>query len=189
MKSHSFIQGVGLALVVSLLGSLLFALFKQTASTELAWRLVIALAAAAYLLFLLRGSSARVGMVTTVLAWSAISGLTWLLHPSLLVYLLIHMGLLWLVRSLYFYRNLLAVLMDMGLQGISFATAVWALQETGSILPCLWSFFLVQALFVAIPPHGFGAKQPSLDSTGEGAGFQRAYLSAEAALRRLSSYH
>ncbi len=189
MKSFSFLQGVGLALALSLSGSALFALFTQVAGTDSALRLVIALVAAAYLLFLLRGSSARVGRVTTVLAWSAISGLTWILHPTLLVYLLIHVGLLWLVRCLYFYRSLLAALMDMGLQGLSLAAAIWALQETGSLLLCLWSFFLVQALFVAIPPVGFRPVPSPLDSTAEESGFQRAHRSAEAALRRLCSSH
>jgi len=187
MKSPGFLQGVGLALVVSLSGSALFALFTQVTSTDHALRLVIALAATAYLLFLLWGSGARVGRVSTVLAWGAISGLTWILHPGLLPYLLIHSGMLWLVRCLYFYRSLLAALLDMGLQGLSFAAAVWALQQTGSLLLCLWSFFLVQALFVAIPPVGFRPVQAALDRTAGKSGFQRAHRSAEAALRRLCS--
>lgn len=185
MKTPSFLQGVGMALALSLSGSALFALFTQLTIDGSALRLVIALVAAAYLLFLLKGSSARVGRVTTALVWSAISGLSWILHPGLLVYLLIHIGLLWLVRCLYFYRSLLAALMDLGLQGLSLAAAVWALQQTGSLLLCLWSFFLVQALFAAIPPTGFTPARSPLHGAIDKPGFARAHRSAEAALRRL----
>jgi len=185
MKSPSFAQGAGLALVISLCGSALFALFTQLTSAELALQSVITLAAAAYLLFLLKGSSARVGKVTTVLGWSAVSGLCWLLQPGLLVCLLVHTGLIWLVRCLYFYRSLLAALMDFGLQALSLAAAVWALQQSGSLLLCLWSFFLVQALFAAIPPTGFTPARSPLHGAIDKPGFARAHRSAEAALRRL----
>ena len=48
----------------------------------------------------------------------------------------------------------------------------------------LWSFFLVQALFVAIPPH-LGRRSQS--ERGPEDTFQRAHRNAEQALRRLAS--
>jgi len=185
MKAPGFMHGVGLALAISVAGSALFALFTQVTGVESALQLIIALAAAAYLLFLLRGRSARVGRVTTVLAWTAVSAVSWILNPGLLVYLLVQMALLWLVRCVYFYNSLLAALLDFGLQVLSLGAALWALEQTGSLLLSLWSFFLVQALFVAIPPAGLRPAQSTLDCAEEDAGFTRAHRSAEAALRRL----
>lgn len=186
MRSPSFFQGVGMAVVLSLTGSAMFAIFTQVTDTSTALRLVIAAVAAGYALFLLSYSSARVGKVTTVLAWSAISGLSWILQADIVVYLLIHVGLLWLLRCLYFYRNLLLALMELGLQGLALAATFWALQETGSLLLCIWSFFLIQALFVAIPAPGFlHLPAATADGTTQEPRFQKAHRSAEAALRRL----
>ena len=89
------------------------------------------------------------------------------------------------MRCLYFYRSLLAALMDIALQGLSLAAAIWALQQTDSLFLCLWSFFLVQALFVFIPPTGLTTARSTLRGETEQSTFQRAHRSAEAALRRL----
>ena len=75
--------------------------------------------------------------------------------------------------------------MDMGLQLLSVAAAVWALQHTGSIWLSLWSFFLMQSLFVFVPTRGSSTQSTTADLLTE-SGFNKAYRSAEAALRRIS---
>ena len=58
---------------------------------------------------------------------------------------------------------------------------------SGSLFLSIWSFFLVQALFVAIPTRlrqKAGDRGPARDSEDP---FQRAHRAAEAALRKLSS--
>ena len=101
---------------------------------------------------------------------------------------MLHIGLIWLVRSLYFYASVVSALTDLGLSGLALAAAVWAVTHTGSLFLAIWCFFLVQALFVAIP-HALSGKaapgiQPAADRDDR---FERAHRAAEAAVRKLSS--
>jgi len=185
MKSPGFLPGVAQALVISLVGSVVFSLVKPYLGTDFALRLLIALSALTYGVFLLRDSPVRVGLVTTVALWSLVSGVVWLIPPGLFLFLLAHMGLIWLLRCCYCHQSLLAVLLDAGLQGASLVAALWALQHTGSVMLSLWCFFLVQALFVIIPDQLSGASD-ALFTEAADTGFQRAHRSAESALRRLS---
>ncbi|MEA3290863.1 MAG: hypothetical protein U9Q71_00905 [Pseudomonadota bacterium] len=145
------------------------------------------LAGLVYLLYLLSRSRERVGRVTVLAAWGVAAGVIWFLAPSPALYLLLHIGLIWLVRSLYFYSSVLSVLADLGLNGLSLAMAVWAALQSGSVFLSLWSFFLVQALFVAIPPRlgpKAGERRPERDEEDR---FQHAHRAAETALRKISS--
>ncbi len=66
-------------------------------------------------------------------------------------YVLVHLGLVWLVRSLYYYSGLLPALADLGVTALGAAFAVWAAQRSESAWLVLWCFFLVQAFHVLIP--------------------------------------
>jgi len=187
MKRPGFFEGAGIGLVASLAGSVLFVVFAWVFSTPTGLRLLIALLGLAYTAYLLGRSGERVGRLATLALWLSAAGAVWLWQPSLPVYLLFHLGLIWLIRSLYFHASLLGALADLGLNGLALATALWAAERTGSVFLSLWCFFLVQALFTAIPAW---TRQPGLsaDSPAEDA-FQQAHRAAEAALRRLSSLH
>ena len=63
-------------------------------------------------------------------------------------YVLVHLGLVWLVRSLYYYSGLLPALADLGSALLGAAFAVWAAQRSDSAWLALWCFFLVQAFHV-----------------------------------------
>lgn len=186
MKRPSFLEGVAFALAASLAGGVLYTALTAVFGSGVL-RLVIAALGLGYLLYLLARSRERVGRVTVIGVWVIIAGLLWLLDPPLLLYILGHVGALWLVRSLYFHAGVLTALADLGLNACALAAAVWALAQSGSLLLGLWSFFLVQALFVAIPPN-FPRRRPATASTTAGDDrFQRAHRVAEAAVRRLSS--
>ena len=125
--------------------------------------------------------------VTAAAAWLMIAGVLWFTHPPLLLYVSLHLGTLWLIRSLYFYSSALSALADLGLNGLGLAAGIWAITHTGSVLLGIWCFFLVQALFVVIPKsiqHKPGATQASHESEDR---FQHAYRAAETAVRKLSS--
>jgi hypothetical protein len=101
----------------------------------------------------------------------------------LAAYVLVHLGAVWLVRSLYYYSGLLPALADLGLTLLGAAFAVWAAQRADSAWLAFWCFFLVQAFHVSIP-----ASLPSraaLDAPDDA--FARAHRAAEAAVRRLST--
>ena len=92
------------------------------------------------------------GRITTIAAVAASPrSSTWLAGLPLVGYVLVHVGLVWLVRSLYYYSGVLPALADLGLSVLGAAFAVWAAQRSGTAWLALWCFFLAQAFFVLIP--------------------------------------
>jgi hypothetical protein len=126
----------------------------------------------------------RTGVLTTLSLWSALAVTTWWLAPPLPYYVLIHVGAIWLVRSLYVYSGVLPALMDLGLSALAAAGFAWSISRTGSIFIATWTFFLIQALYVAIPSRiGTLQRQPVTASRT----FERARKQADAALQQLMS--
>ena len=123
--------------------------------------------------------------MTSLTLWLVLAVAIWLMEVTPVLYVLVHVGAIWLIRSLYFYSSIVPALMDLGLNGLSAATAFWAISHTGSSFLAIWCFFLVQALFVAIPPAltPGGKREPGkhLDTDN----FERARRRAEAAVRQL----
>jgi hypothetical protein len=187
MKRPSFYQGVAFALAASLAGGALHAALPTLLPGAGSLRLIIAGVGLAYLLYLLGRSPERVGRISTVLAWGLGAIVLWLAAPPLGLYVLAHLLMLWLARSLYFHSGVLSSLADLGLSGLALCAALWALMSTGSLFFGLWSFFLVQALFVAIPESLGQRPVPAQHSPGPNDPFEHAHRAAEAALRRLSS--
>ena len=189
MKPLSFLHGAGIALALSLVTSILYTALTPLLSGGALLRLLIALSGLSYILYLLAHSGGRTGRITAVLLWFSVAGASWFAAPPLAVYLLIHAGLIWLLRSLYFYSSVFSALLDLGLSALGVAAAYWAMAWSGSLLLAVWCFFLVQSLFVAIPPsiqRGSGKKpiRPDADES-----FRRAHSTAENALRRISTIH
>ncbi len=189
MKRPSFLHGVGVALLASFSGGILFSVISGPLPSDLVLRAVIAMLGLGYTLYLLSRSDERVGRVTTVMLWSLMFTISWIGAPSLMLYLLMHVGSLWLVRSLYFYTSLLSALLDLSLSAMSLATALWAAAHTGNIFLAIWCFFIGQALFVGIPASMRRQEQLVDGELIDYAMFQRAHRTAEAALRRLSVNH
>lgn len=189
MKRPTFLEGVGVALAASLTGSILFSALSPAIPELSLLKLLIAGIGLAYTLYLFRRSRERLGRVVTATAWLICAMLIWLLNPPLILYLLLHIGLIWLIRSLYFYSSLVSALADLGLSGLGLAAAIWAAVHTGSLLLSIWCFFLLQALFSAIPSdlkRGSGVAVKTQETADP---FQQAEQAAEAALRRLTSIH
>jgi hypothetical protein len=184
MKTPTFLEGVGIALAASLVGSVTHAALAAVVGAG-ALRLIVAGLALAYVAYLLARSPGRVGRVTAFAAWGAMAGLLWLAAPPLALYLVLHLGAIWLVRSLFFHSSLLSAAADLGLSVLSLAAAVWALVHTASLPLGIWCFFLVQALFVAIPPSL--ASRAAVDRQDRDDPFEHAHRVAEAAVRRLTS--
>jgi hypothetical protein len=178
-------SGLGAALVLSACGAALLAVTTPLLGFATALRAVIALLGLAYVLYAVGRSGERVGRVTTIVGWIAIASAAWLAGLPLAGFVLVHLGLVWLVRSLYYYSGLLPALADLGVTALGAAFAVWAAQRSESAWLVLWCFFLVQAFHVLIPPSLTRRDNGALDS-GDDA-FARAHRAAEAAVRRLSS--
>ncbi len=180
----SLAAGLGAAFVFSACGAALLAALSPWLGAAAALRAVIALLGFAYAVYVIARSGERVGRLTTLACWLVVAVVAWLVGLPLVGYVLLHVGLAWLVRSLYRYSGLLPALADFGLSLLGAAFAVWAAQRSGSAWLALWCFFLVQACHALIPPalpRGPAAADTAND------GFARAHRAAEAAVRRLST--
>lgn len=187
MKRPSFFQGVCVAAVLAFFASAMIATLTPFVGFYAVIRFVIPAMGLAYILYLLSRSKERVGRVTTLTLWSALAAVTWWVAPPLPLYLLIHVGAMWLVRSLYFYLGVLPALIDLGLSALSIAAAVWAISHTGSVFLATWCFFLVQALFVSIPASVKQKPGTSSTATVDNEPFERARRQADRALSQLFS--
>lgn len=188
MKRPTFGRGVALALALALIGAAGFAAITAWSPLATAWALrgVIAAIALAYVIFLLGSSAQRTGRVTAMAVWLTVAISTLWLAPTLPVYLLVHALMIWLVRVLYFHDRALTAIADLALGLLALAAAVWAALGSASVFLALWTYFLVQALFVLIPETGATGRTPH-EAISTDTGFERAHRSAEAALRRLSA--
>jgi hypothetical protein len=177
--------GLAAAFVFSACGAALLTALSPWLGAATALRAVVALLGFAYTVHVLGRSGERVGRLTTIVCWLGVAGGAWLADLPLVGYVLLHVGLAWLVRSLYHYSGLLPALADFGLSLLGAAFAVWAAQRSGSAWLALWCFFLVQAFHALIPPT-LAQRGGAALAAGDRA-FERAHRAAEAAVRRLSS--
>jgi len=185
MKRPTFIHGVIVAAVLGFFASAIVATLTPFVGLGAVMRLVIPALALAYLLYLFSRSTERLGRVTALSAWAVLAALTWWVAPPLPLYLLTHVAAIWLLRSLYFYSGVVPALMDLGISTLSISATVWAITRSGSIFLATWCFFLVQALFVAIPP-ALAKKRTEQQSTPvESERFEAARRQADSALRQL----
>ena len=182
-KLPSLGQGLVVALILSACGAAVLAALAPWFGLALALRATIALLGFAYVLHAIGRSGERVGRITTLVCWLVVASAAWLIGLPLGAYVLVHLGAVWLVRSLYYYSGLVPALADFGLTLLGAAFAVWAAQHAASAWLAFWCFFLVQAFHVSIPASlGHKGAHDAPDDA-----FARAHRAAEAAVRRLSS--
>ena len=180
----SFGASLGVGLVLSLCGAAALSVLGPILFAGYALRAVIAIVAFAYVLYLIGKSGERVGRVTTVVCWLAVALGASVAGLPLGAYVLVHVGLIWLVRSLYYYSGVLSALADFGLGLLGVVFAVWAAQRTGSAWLAFWCFFLAQSFHVLIP-QSLSSRQSQ--APGADDAFNRAHRAAEDAIRRLST--
>lgn len=186
MNKPGFIEGVVVALVMCIAGSIGYSVVGVVCNDYDTWRVLIAAISFSYSIYLLWRSQQRTGRIIVTLSWLLMSVAIWLIEPSLLHYALIHLASLWLIRSLYFHASILSTLLDFGLIALGVAVALWALIHSGSLLLSLWCFFLVQAVFVTIP--GKIKSVPTNQAvTNNNVKFQQAIRNAQSALNSLTS--
>ena len=185
MKRPSFIHGVIVAAVLGFFASAVVATLTPFVGLGAVIRLVIPALALAYLLYLFSRSNERLGRVTALSAWTVLAVAAWWVAPPLPLYLLTHVAAIWLLRSLYFYSGLVPALMDLGISTLSISATVWAITRSGSVFLATWCFFLVQALFVAIPPALAKKRTEQRSTPAESEQFETARRQADQALRQL----
>ncbi len=193
MRRPSFFHGVIVAGILGFFASAVVATLTPFVGLGAVLRLVIPALGLAYLLYLFSRSKEAVGRVTTLSVWGILAVITWWVAPPMPFYLLIHVAAIWLLRSLYFYSGVMPALMDLGLSTLSVSATIWAITRSGSVFLATWCFFLVQALFVTIPPAIKKTKTPQRNTVAENENenenenekFNRARRQADQALRQL----
>ncbi|MFC1748387.1 hypothetical protein ACFL2V_06225 [Pseudomonadota bacterium] len=185
IKNPSFVEGVAVAVVASLFGAVLYTAFILMFSVGFGARLTVAFVFSAYLVYLLWRSPKKTGRMTALFFWGVTLLATWFIHPPFIIYVMVHMGAVWLIRSLAFYKSIAPALFDLLLVMLSLAASVWAYLNTHSVLLALWTLFLVQALFAVVPCRL--KAETKRDSNFQNDRFMQAYQNAEAALRKFSS--
>jgi len=186
MKHPSLLDGVTLAMVISLGAAAASLLLGGFIVYGLLFELLLYSASLVYLLYLLKRSQARIGRVLALCAWALVSFGCWFFDVALLQQVLIQTGLIWLLRSLYFHGSLFTAALDFGLVSVGLAAGAWALVNTGSVAAALWSFFLVQALFCWLPQLARRQSAVAAAASSSASAFQTAHRVAEDAVRKLS---
>ncbi|HVS22652.1 MAG TPA: hypothetical protein VMU03_02920 [Gammaproteobacteria bacterium] len=183
-RRPSFGASLVAGFLLSVCGAVVLAALGPLVGPGTALRAVIALVAFAYVLYLVARSGERAGRIATLACWLVAALGTLVAGLPFPVYVLVHVGLVWLVRSLYYYSGVLPALADLGVSVLGAAFAVWAAQRSGSAWLSFWCFFLAQAFHVLIPA-GLMGRAPH-DGDAHDA-FNRAQRTAEEAIRRLST--
>lgn len=186
MKMPAIFDGVTIAAIISLGAGAVSLLLGGLLVYGLLFELLLYAASLAYLLYLLKRSRARVGRIVVIAGWAMASISCWFFDVALLQQVLIQAGIIWLVRSLYFHGSLFSAVLDFGLVSAGLAAAAWAMQNTGSLVAALWSFFLVQALFGLLPQLAREHNGAAADQQTDPSSFQSAHRVAVDAVRKLS---
>jgi hypothetical protein len=183
MKRPTFLQGVVVAFVFALAGAAAYTTLGFLLNPAVLVKLLIATFAGLYVLYLLAVIRAKTGRLAVPALWLAGAVAAWLLVPGLTLFFITHLGMVWLIRSIYFHSSVLPALLDLGLCGLSLLAAIATARHSHSIFLTIWSCFLIQALFVAIPSL-IKTRRVERGDTPEQR-FNRALHSAEAAVRRM----
>ena len=185
MNHSGFLNGVGAAAILAVLGSISATVVTPLIGASALYMLLIPALGLAYIGYCLSNKREKVGRATVLGLWLALAIAAWFLKPTPGLYLLLHVSAIWLIRSLYFYSSLISTVLDLALNAIAVAAALWAFVHTGSLFASIWCFFLTQALSCAIPATVGAGTGPSRKNGYQSENFQRARKTAEAALQQL----
>jgi hypothetical protein len=172
--NKGLVRNVGVGLGFALVGSIVFTVLPAAFDLTL----LISGLAGSYVLYLLAGSTERIGRVTAMVVWSAVTLGLGVMDATWFTTLLAQVGMITLVRSLYHHNGLIALVIDAGLGLFATAASLWAFSHTGSLFVATWCFFLVQAAYVLIPGHA--------DPETMASSFTDAQRTAEQAIARMA---
>ena len=185
MKKATFFEGVGFALISSIVVAVIFTVMSHVFLNSNIFRILVAGLSFSYIIYLFLRSNERIGKVTVISTWFIITLFSLVFVSSLLLYIVIQLLMIWMMRSLYFYNNVFSALTDLALTGMSLVVAIWAMSVSGSVFLSFWCFFLMQALFVFIPKNFIGKDKTEPVFPINDDRFEQAYHTAEVAVSKL----
>ena len=183
MKRPGFWRELAIAFAVSVVGAVGFHLANGLLGPWIALRLLVAGAGAAFALAYLASAPTRIGRIAAVMLFVVLDVALVVFHAPLWIWAASQVFALWLLRCSYFHGSAFAALGDLMLATCAIAAAWAALLHNGSAFLALWTFGLVQALFVFIP----ATLTPAAATAAPTHRFDQAQRTAEAALRRMTT--
>ncbi len=182
----TFNEGLLVAFIASILGSITFYVVSSVFSDSLSVKLLITGLNFFYIVYLMSRSKYQTGRLSVISAWLMITITLWFFWPTVPVFLVFQLLTIWLIRSIYYYSSLIPTVADFGLTLSGIAIALWVNSFTASLFLTLWCFFLAQALFVILPKSISPMTNSNTKNSNSEADFQQAYRVAEVAIRNLS---
>jgi hypothetical protein len=189
MHRPTLLEGVLVALVLSLSVSPLVVFLQLAIGSLLAWKIGIMVLAYTYMCYLLTRSRRRSGRVTLGLLALTVLLASFVLNLRFPTILLLCVTLMWAVRSFAYSRSLVSAVLQGGVCVLGCGAALIVYGHRGSLALAIWSFFLVQAAFVLIPAQFIRrSATPGGTTLGDASdGFRLAYHAAKQALERLTT--
>jgi len=182
----TFTRGVLMALGFAFLSSVAFNVIGPGITFQTLVFLLVPILSFVYLLSIGKYRHRKSGWASCLVLWCVFTILLWALSAYLIDFVLLHAMALSALRSMFFHKNILSVLMDFALTVLAVCTSIWAVSYTGSIFLSVWCFFLVQAAFVAIPIWA-SLKSVNTKPSSNSQAFDVAHRKAEEALQKMSS--
>ena len=189
MHRPTLLEGVLVALVLSLSVSPLVVFVQLALGSLLAWKMAVMVMAYTYICYLLARSGRKSGRMTLGLLVLTVLLASLLFNLRFATLLLLCVTLTWGMRSFAYSRSLVSAVLQGGVCVLGCGAALMVYGHSGSLALAIWSFFLVQAAFVLIPAQFMRrAARPTGETlSGTLDGFGRAYHAAEQALERLTT--
>ena len=106
-----------------------------------------------YIVYLLAKRGRSAGRITLALLSLLVFVASLLLELRWPALLLVAVGLIWGIRACVYSRSLVTALLHGGLCLLGLGAALWAYAHSGSAALASWSFFLLQAAGVFVPPR------------------------------------
>jgi hypothetical protein len=189
MHRPTLLEGVLVALVLSLSVSPIVVFVQLAVGSLLAWKIGVMVLAYTYMCYLLMQSGRRSGRVTLGLLALTILLASIMYNLRFPTILLLCVTLMWAVRSFAYSRSLVSAVLQGVVCVLGCGAALIVYGHSRSLALAIWSFFLVQAAFVLIPAQ-FIRRSATPSGTTLGVapdGFGLAYHAAEQALERLTT--
>jgi hypothetical protein len=192
LRKPTFLGEAAAGFVISVVAAVVALSLSFVLPAGVVARLVVAALGLTLVLRAMARSSEKTGRIVTVAVWLAAAAGIWLIGASLVTTVVVHVALVWLVRSLFAYSRLVEAALDLGLTLLALSFAVFAAVRTDSVFLAAWSFLLLQALHVAIP--GLALRMTSRAAregpcSDPNRGFADAFKAADEALQRIAAGH
>jgi len=186
MKRPSLLNGIAFAFAIAVFAVPVWWGLKNTLPYSWAFRTAAIVPYLVYTSHLLVTAHRRVGNITLSAANLSLAIALFALPTGNSIVLVALVALVSLNRSLLFHRSMLSFAADGFVSGVGIVFAGYLFSSTSNLPAALWGYFLLQSIFVMIPPR-FSDSAESFPAGEQDPvdPFQRSRRQAQAALQRL----